>query len=82
MYFLKVQNIFDHENFEEDHMVSLSFLLFFFSAFMTNAAQKLNDYWNEKRGGNEKTAPQNQYVLYNYLPQNQYVLYNYFYQSH
>ncbi|CAG2248134.1 MORC [Mytilus edulis] len=34
-----------------------------YSAFMTNAAQKLNDYWNEKRGGNEKTAPQNQQTV-------------------
>ena len=31
---------------------------YFFSAFMTNAAQKLNDYWNEKRGGENVQQPQ------------------------
>lgn len=28
-----------------------------YSAFMTNAAQKLNDYWNEKRGGVDQGKP-------------------------
>jgi hypothetical protein len=35
--------------------------ILFFSTFMPNVAAKLNDYWNEKRGGTEKRiTPENQ----------------------
>ena len=34
------------------------------SAFMSNVAAKLNDYWNEKRGGIEKRiTPENQITV-------------------